>query len=108
MKHFCMNCGKEFAANNNMVRYCDACKEEIAQRQKEKQKHYARARVEKLGLVNLSVYKADRETIKALAIAKGVTVSDMVQDILKHYDDTPATTAPKTAPKAKAKEKQKV
>lgn len=106
MKHFCMNCGKEFAANNNMVRYCDACKEEIAQRQKEKQKHYARARVEKLGLVNLSVYKADRETIKALAIAKGVTVSDMVQDILKHYDDTP--TAPKTAPKTKAKEKQKV
>lgn len=106
MKHFCMNCGKEFAANNNMVRYCDACKEEIAQRQKEKQKHYARARVEKLGLVNLSVYKADRETIKALAIAKGITVSDMVQDILKHYDDTP--TAPKTAPKTKAKEKQKV
>ena len=106
MKHFCMNCGKEFAANNNMVRYCDACKEEIAQRQKEKQKHYARARVEKLGLVNLSVYKADRETIKTLAIAKGVTVSDMVQDILKHYDDTP--TAPKTAPKAKSKEKQKV
>lgn len=106
MKHFCMNCGKEFAANNNMVRYCDACKEEIAQRQKEKQKHYARARVEKLGLVNLSVYKADRETIKALAIAKGVTVSDMVQDILKHYDDTP--TAPKTAPKTKVKEKQKV
>lgn len=106
MKHFCTNCGKEFAANNNMVRYCDACKEEIAQRQKEKQKHYARARVEKLGLVNLSVYKADRETIKALAIAKGVTVSDMVQDILKHYDDTP--TAPKTAPKTKAKEKQKV
>lgn len=106
MKHFCMNCGKEFAANNNMVRYCDACKEEIAQRQKEKQKHYARARVEKLGLVNLSVYKADRETIKALAIAKGVTVSDMVQDILKHYDDTP--TAPKTAPKTKAREKQKV
>lgn len=106
MKHFCMSCGKEFAANNNMVRYCDACKEEIAQRQKEKQKHYARARVEKLGLVNLSVYKADRETIKALAIAKGVTVSDMVQDILKHYDDTP--TAPKTAPKTKAKEKQKV
>ena len=101
-----MNCGKEFAANNNMVRYCDACKEEIAQRQKEKQKHYARARVEKLGLVNLSVYKADRETIKTLAIAKGVTVSDMVQDILKHYDDTP--TAPKTAPKAKSKEKQKV
>ena len=106
MKHFCMNCGKEFAANNNMVRYCDACKEEIAQRQKEKQKHYARARVEKLGLVNLSVYKADRETIKALAVAKGITVSDMVQDILKHYDDTP--TAPKTAPKTKAKKKQKV
>ena len=105
MKHFCMNCGKEFAANNNMVRYCDACKEEIAQRQKEKQKHYARARVEKLGLGNLSVYKADRETIKALATAKGVTVSDMVQDILKHYDDTP--TAP-AAPKTKAKEKQKV
>lgn len=106
MKHFCMNCGKEFAANNNMVRYCDACKEEIAQRQKEKQKHYARARVEKLGLVNLSVYKTDRETIKALAIAKGVTVSDMVQDILKHYDDTP--TVPKTAPKTKARKKQKV
>ena len=104
MKHFCMNCGKEFAANNNMVRYCDSCKEEIAQRQKEKQKHYARARVEKLGLVNLSVYKADRETIKALATAKGVTVSDMVQDILKHYDDTFAT-APQ---KAKSKEKQKV
>ena len=92
-----------------MVRYCDACKTEIAQRQKEKQKHYAKARVEKLGLVNLSVYKADRETIKALAVAKGVTVSDMFKDILKHYDDTP--TAPKTAPtaqKAKSKEKQKV
>ena len=106
MKHFCMNCGKEFEANNNMVRYCDACKTEIAQRQKEKQKHYAKARVEKLGLVNLSVYKADRETIKALAVAKGVTVSDMVQDILKHYDDTPTTTT--TATKTKSKEKSKV
>lgn len=102
MKRFCMACGKEFEASNNMVRYCEACKAEVAQRQKEKQKHYAKARVEKLGLVNLSVYKADRETIKALAVAKGVTVSDMVQDILKHYDDTP------TAPKTKAKEKQKV
>lgn len=104
MKRFCMACGKEFDAPNNMVRYCDSCKAEVAQKQKEKQKHYARARVEKLGLVNLSVYKADRETIKALAIAKGVTVSDMVQDILKHYDDTPATTAQK----ARSKEKQKV
>lgn len=103
MRHFCMNCGKEFEASNNMVRYCDSCKAEVAQKQKEKQKHYAKARVEKLGLVNLSVYKADRETIKALATAKGITVSDMVQDILKHYDDTP-----KTAPKAKTKEKQKV
>lgn len=106
MKRFCMACGKEFDAPNNMVRYCDSCKAEVAQKQKEKQKHYARARVEKLGLVNLSVYKADRETIKALATAKGITVSDMVQDILKHYDDTP--TAPKTAPKTKSKEKQKV
>ena len=106
MKRFCMACGQEFEASNKMVRYCEHCKEEVAKAQKEKQKHYARARVEKLGLVNLSVYKADRETIKALATAKGVTVSDMFKDILKHYDDTP--TAPKTAPKAKAKEKQKV
>ena len=104
MKHFCMNCGKEFEAENNMVRYCEHCKAEVAQKQKEKQKHYAKARVEKLGLVNLSVYKADRETIKALAVAKGVTVSDMFKDILKHYDDAPTTTAPK----AKSKEKQKV
>lgn len=104
MKRFCMACGTEFEAPNNMVRYCEHCKAEVAQKQKEKQKHYAKARVEKLGLVNLSVYKADRETIKALAVAKGVTVSDMFKDILKHYDDTPATTAQK----AKSKEKQKV
>lgn len=104
MKRFCMACGKEFDAPNNMVRYCDSCKAEVAQKQKEKQKHYARARVEKLGLVNLSVYKADRETIKALATTKGVTVSDMFKEILKHYDDTPATTTQK----AKSKEKQKV
>ena len=103
MKHFCMNCGKEFEAENNMVRYCADCKAEIAQKQKEKQKHYAKARVEKLGLVNVSVYKEDRETIKALALNKNITVSDMVRELVKAYNDTPTATTTKATKKEKQK-----
>ena len=75
----------------------------FAKTEEEKQKHYAKARVEKLGLVNVSVYKADRETINELATAKGVTVSDIVQELVKSYVTADTATTAKTTKKEKQK-----
>lgn len=81
-KHFCMNCGKEFEAENNMVRYCPECSAKKKEEQKAKQKEYAKARTAKLGLTNVSVYKEDKEILAKLAKENEMTMAEMFKKIM--------------------------
>lgn len=81
-KHFCMNCGKEFEAENNMVRYCPECSAKKKEEQKTKQREYAKARTAKLNLTNVSVYKDDKELLAKLAKKEGVTMAEVFKKIL--------------------------
>lgn len=82
MKRFCAKCGKEFEATSAAVRYCDDCKVEVKKAWQVKQKEYAKNRAAKLGLVNITVYKDERDAIKAMAEKDGVTVADIVKKIV--------------------------
>lgn len=82
MKRFCAKCGKEFEATSAAVRYCDDCKVEVKKAWQAKQKEYAKNRAAKLGLVNITVYKDERDAIKAMAEKDGVTVADIVKKIV--------------------------
>lgn len=84
MKRFCSLCGKEFEAEKASVRYCDECKEKVKQEAREKQKGYAKARAEKLGLVTLVIYKEDREILTNRAKAEGKTTADILREILEN------------------------
>lgn len=100
-KHFCMNCGKEFEAANNMVRYCPECAAQKKEEQKQKQKGYAKERTARLGLTNVSIYKTDKETLQKMAKDKGVTMADIVKSILEGLATTEEPDKPTEKPKAK-------
>lgn len=101
MKRFCSLCGKEFEAEKASVRYCDDCKEQVKKEAREKQKGYAKARAEKLGLVTLVIYKEDREILTARAKAENKTTADVLREILENLKaDGEAKTTKKAAKKA--------
>ena len=82
IERFCVECGTKFTANNNMVRYCPKCAEAHKALLKEKQKGYAKARSERLGLTNITVYKTDKEILQKMAKEKGVTMAEVLKEIL--------------------------
>lgn len=82
MKRFCAKCGHEFMAESAAVRYCPDCKAEVKKEWQEKQKQYAKNRAAKLGLVNITVYKTDRDIIKEIAEKDNMTVADVIKNIL--------------------------
>ena len=47
-----------------------------------KQMEYTKERNKKLGLVNMLVYKEDREIIRQLAKSKGMKNADVVKELL--------------------------
>jgi len=81
-KHFCMACGKEFEAENTMVRYCPECQAKKKEEQKAKQKAYAKERNAKLGLTNISIYKSDKEILVARAKEQNTTMAEVIKAIL--------------------------
>ena len=50
-----------------------------------KQMAYTKERNKKLGLVNMLVYKEDREIIRQLAKSKGMKNSDVVKELLEGF-----------------------
>ena len=50
-----------------------------------KQMEYTKERNKKLGLVNMLVYKEDREIIRQLAKSKGMKNSDVVKELLEGF-----------------------
>ena len=51
----------------------------------EKQMEYTKERNKKLGLVNMLVYKEDREIIRQLAKSKGMKNADVVKELLEGF-----------------------
>lgn len=115
MKRFCAKCGKEFEAESAAVRYCPDCKAEVKKEWQEKQKQYAKNRAAKLGLVNITVYKDERDMLKTLASKENTTVAEIVKKLVANIEtestkdepiDEPIETTPKkTTKKATKKEK---
>lgn len=106
MERFCVNCGAKFEANNNMARYCPECVAKKKEEQKQKQKQYAKARMTRLDLTNIVVYKADKDQLKTLADKKGMTMADVVKDLLSKPEPVAkkatAVAAKAATPKKKA------
>lgn len=50
-----------------------------------KQMEYTKERNKKLGLVNMLVYKEDREIIRQLAKSKGMKNADVVKELLEGF-----------------------
>ena len=50
-----------------------------------KQMEYTKERNKKLGLVNMLVYKEDREVIRQLAKSKGMKNADVVKELLEGF-----------------------
>lgn len=103
MERFCVNCGTKFEATNNMARYCPACVAVKKEEQKQKQKQYAKARMTRLELTNITIYKADKDRLKTLADKKGVTMADMIKDLLSKPE--PKSTVTVKAAKSTGKKK---
>lgn len=112
-KHFCMNCGREFEAENAMVRYCPECAAKKKAQQREKQKVYAKERQAKLMLTNISIYKTDKEYLLGLAQDKKVTMAEIIKEIVdnlrrqagKQAAETETKTEKANTKKAAAKSK---
>lgn len=83
---FCQNCGKKFESKNKMQRYCPDCQAQKKEEQKEKQKGYAKARAERLNLVNITIYKSDKDYIAKIAKEKGVTMAEIIKEIIKRQN----------------------
>ena len=80
--HFCMTCGTKFEATSPLVRYCPECQAKKKAEQKEKQKGYAKARTERLGLTNIQVYKTDKEKLAKLAKEQNTTMAEVLKNLL--------------------------
>ena len=79
---FCSNCGKEMWVDSPMIRICDECKAKKKEENKKKQAKIQKERNEKLGLVNMSIKKEDREKLKAIAAKEGKNMFEVLHRIL--------------------------
>ena len=79
---FCSNCGKEMWVDSPMIRICDECKAKKKEENKKKQAKIQKERNEKLGLVNMSIKKEDREKLKAIAAKEGKNMFEVIHSIL--------------------------
>lgn len=82
VKRFCIECGQQFTATNNLVRLCPVCAEEHKRKAKEKQRNYVRERSQRLGITNISIYKTDKEILLAMANKENVTMAEVLKRIL--------------------------
>lgn len=81
-KHFCMACGKEFEAKNALVRYCPECAEKRKKAQRERQQQYVKERAKTLGLVNVTIYRDDKEKLAKMAKEQKITMAEALKALL--------------------------
>ncbi len=81
-KHFCVACGKQFESDSKLTRYCPECKAKKKEEQKEKQKIYAKNRNQQLGLVNISIYKDDKDVLMKKAKENNTTMAEVLKELI--------------------------
>ncbi len=79
---FCSNCGKEMWVDSPMIRICDECKAKKKEENAKKANALQKERNKKLGLVNMSIKKEDREKLKAIAAKEGKNMFEVLHSIL--------------------------
>ena len=79
---FCSNCGKEMWVDSPMIRICDECKAKKKEENAKKANALQKERNKKLGLVNMSIKKEDREKLKAIAAKEGKNMFEVIHRIL--------------------------
>ena len=79
---FCSNCGKEMWVDSPMIRICDECKAKKKEENAKKANALQKERNKKLGLVNMSIKKEDREKLKAMAAKEGKNMFEVIHHIL--------------------------
>lgn len=79
---FCSNCGKEMWVDSPMIRICDECKAKKKEENAKKANALQKERNKKLGLVNMSIKREDREKLKAMAAKEGKNMFEVIHRIL--------------------------
>ena len=79
---FCSNCGKEMWVDSPMIRICDECKAKKKEENAKKANALQKERNKKLGLVNMSIKKEDREKLKAMAAKENRNMFEILHSIL--------------------------
>lgn len=79
---FCSNCGKEMWVDSPMIRICDECKAKKKEENAKKANALQKERNKKLGLVNMSIKREDREKLKAIAAKEGKNMFEVLHSIL--------------------------
>lgn len=79
---FCSNCGMEMWVDSPMIRICDECKAKKKEENAKKANALQKERNKKLGLVNMSIKKEDREKLKAMAAKEGKNMFEVLHRIL--------------------------
>ena len=81
-RRFCSNCGKEMWVDSPMIRICDECKAKKKEENAKKANALQKERNKKLGLVNMSIKKEDREKLKAMAAKENKNMFEVLHSIL--------------------------
>ena len=79
---FCSNCGKEMWVDSPMIRICDECKAKKKEENAKKANALQKERNKKLGLVNMSIKREDREKLKVMAAKEGKNMFEVIHRIL--------------------------
>ena len=79
---YCSNCGKEMWVDSPMIRICDECKAKKKEENAKKANALQKERNKKLGLVNMSIKKEDREKLKAIAAKEKKNMFEVLHSIL--------------------------
>lgn len=82
---FCVKCGKEFSGAKN-ARYCEECREKRRIENNDKMRTYVKERNKRLGLVNITIYKEDRDFLKKLGGEKRISIADVLKEVISKYN----------------------
>ena len=83
---FCSNCGKEMWVDSPMIRICDECKAKKKEENAKKANALQKERNKKLGLVNMTIKKEDRDKLKVMAAKEKKNMFEVLHSILSKVE----------------------
>lgn len=83
---YCSNCGKEMWVDSPMIRICDECKARRKEENAKKANALQKARNKKLGLVNMTIKKEDRDKLKVMAAKEKKNMFEVLHSILSKVE----------------------